>query len=464
MLTDWGKEHHTQKKQFQKTHAGLTRAQIYRLVSKRYGELAPSDEILQSTGIFLCIMAALTAMLPFFDLKFIDFATAGSIPAILCIVTAIIGILMIVIAQRKNPVTALGLGIGLLLMFVVAYVAVYDYFGDENPFRNNVASNDAQSEPQDDEKDREQGDVFIGRATSTEPPIPAENFGGHQIGPAPVRAGDRQKMLGDHARSRAEASRRNGNKDNDGNALASSSDSNVPDWLRDDTPLSPDDITIPDDYDPDDDNLYFDNSLDPVEPEPEPPTDPEAAKRDRYLRDQEQRKPRLLDRIIANMKSEMFRNGKPSTYEFENNYEVAATAGRVSEMGIAYLLDKPLTGFDFYARGGVLIKKLVPANGDVRFASSISSGNGDLLTGIICHFGSDAKKELRGLQPKFMKNNPSRDVYLGEWAGQPLSLGSAGREIDSDGRPVYGFLIYTEKENTERSERIVGVGLVIARQ
>lgn len=134
--TDWGASHKNQTRRFKTKYSGLSRAQFYHLAKRKRVPLSEKDEVLQSTGIFLILIATITAFLPLFDLRLGGFETAGMLPAILSVSVVLIGILMTVIAQRNNPITAMGLGLGLLLMFIVAYIGVFDFFEVQNPFRS----------------------------------------------------------------------------------------------------------------------------------------------------------------------------------------------------------------------------------------------------------------------------------------------------------------------------------------
>ena len=429
--TDWGKEHYTQSRQFKKDHAGLSRSQIYRLTKRRYESLSQSDEILQSTGIFLCIMAVLTATLPLFDLKFVDFGSAGSIPAMLSIATAIIGMLMIVIAQRKNPIMALGLGIGMLLMFVISYVAIYDFVKDKNPFRdyqNEVAQapKEALADPPAVAPEKNVEIVEGGREQIPAAPDRIE----HGAGVASLRAGGGQPLPNNGGFRKLRGSRQ---------------------------PLRPEEVEVPEDFDPDADRFVSDNPDDRIPKNSlieETVKSPEQIARERELEDRERRKKFLINRRLEKMSTESFYKGKPSTDEFSSKFEVAAIAGEVATAGIAYLTDAPVTGFDYVERGGVIIKKLVPITGDPQFRTTISSPDNGQLRGLVCHFHFD---QLSGIQALY--SQPRDDsLYQGKWAGKPTPLGKAGFQITSGKRPVYGFVLFTNDDS------IVGVGLVVKKK
>jgi len=431
---DWGKEHATQSREFQRNHSGLSRSQIYRLAKDRYTPLSQNDEILQSTGIFLCVMAVLTATLPLFNLKFVDFATAGSVPAILSIGTGVIGMLMIVMAQRKNPVMALGLGLGMLLMFVVAYVGIFDYFKDESPFRKKIAfgeeNNELVEEIVDPKDNVEIVEGVEGRdSLQQEPP--------HNLNTGVVNVDIESLRKGKNPPQRFDGFRK----------LPSESQ-----------PISPDDVVIPEDFNPDDDRFESDDLLDqPLVGNPlieETVKSPEQLEQQRQLAELERRKPGLLNRRLERMKTETFYNGKPSTQEFEDEFEVIAVAGKVTTAGTAYLTEQPIIGFDYVDRGDVLIKNLVPVVGTPQFASTIASADASNLRGLVCHF---RRQELSGVQALYSLDADG-SLAQGAWAGMPTPLGKAGYQITSGGPPIFGFLLFM------KDDAIVGVGLVTRKE
>ncbi len=418
------------------------------------------NEAMQSIGIFLMIMAMLTTALPFFDLNVGGFAATGLFPIFICAIAAITGTLLLVFSQIDDPVVPIGISAGYLLILIVVWCTVFDFnqfqpnlFAGPNP--NAVANNTDPS--------ANNGSQIGTPIQSIDTQDPGDTTPHSEDNPDNANAAN--AMIVDHKSTR----------DNlpvgvvpgiDGKAIPKKK------WVRgeDLEPVRPRDITIPDDFDPDDDRFAPEgfNSATGTKKNP----DPIIKLKDRIKRGLDEdtidldmneklhvRKSVEIRKITRKLIQHRIYRDKIDNDEFTMKYELSPVMGRKAVGGKVYLQSKPVVGVDVLsAIHGGGIDLIVPIHvGAAKLETSQVAPADRRLGGLDLAFNDDLIVGVRGLFSKYSGNRIASEQYMyAKWLGYEPREGRE-KQILSDGRTIHGFALF------ESERGVVGVALVYLR-
>ncbi len=173
------------------------------------------------------------------------------------------------------------------------------------------------------------------------------------------------------------------------------------------------------------------------------------------------REPDMSKRQVLIERTRQMNKGLVNHFEIKtkhlaDNYQLSDSAGVSTVFGVAHYRDLPIMGIDVCSNNDNGLDQIVPVGGPREFDDALVGEAGYFLVGLSINYDN----EVIGIQANFA---PAENGVLdmarqvsSPWYGTPPSRQST-RSINSNGRPVYGIVVYRNQL------KIVGVSLVTSR-